>query len=302
MLINRGNLDIAFNGFKTLFNDAFAGAPTAYKEIASVVPSSSAEETYGWLGQIQSFREWIGPRVVVNLSAHSYRIRNRDFENTVSVGRNDFEDDKYGIFAPAFSEMGRAAAEFPDQLVFDLLVAGFATECYDEQYFFDTDHPVRLNGPDSPPTSVSNTGGGSGSPWFLLDTSRMVKPLIFQERRALGTLVSKDRPEDDNVFSNKEYLYGSDGRCNVGFGLWQLAYGSKDTLNAANYAAARAALMGMRGDGGRPLGVRPTTLVVGPALEQAALKLLNSEFAAGGETNEWKGTAKLIVTPYIASA
>lgn len=300
MLINRANLDIAFNGFKTLFNDAFQGAPSAYREIASVVPSSSAEETYGWLGQIQTFREWVGPRVVHNLSAHTYTIRNRDYENTVSVGRNDFEDDKYGIFGPAFSEMGRAAAEFPDQLVFALLAAGFETTCYDGQYFFDTDHPVRLNGPDGEPTSVANTDGGSGTPWFVLDTSRMVKPVIFQERRPLGNLVSKDRPEDDNVFTNKEYIYGSDGRCNVGFGLWQLAWGSKQTLNATNYATARAALMGMKGDGGRTLGVRPTTLVVGPSLESAALKIVNSEFASGGETNEWRGTAKLIVTPYLS--
>lgn len=300
MLINRANLDIAFNGFKTLFNDAFQGAPSAYREIASVVPSSSAEETYGWLGQIQTFREWVGPRVVGNLSAHTYTIRNRDYENTVAVGRNDFEDDKYGIFGPAFSEMGRAAAEFPDQLVFALLAAGFTTTCYDGQYFFDTDHPVRLNGPDGDPTSVANTDGGSGTPWFLLDTSRMVKPIIFQERRPLGNLVSKDRPEDDNVFMNKEFIYGSDGRCNVGFGLWQLAWGSKQTLNATNYASARAALMRMQGDGGRTLGVRPTTLVVGPSLESAALKIVNSELASGGETNEWRGTAKLIVTPYLA--
>lgn len=302
MLINRENLDIAFNGFKTLFNDAFQGAPSAYKEIASVVPSVSAEETYGWLGQIQSFREWVGARTVHNLSAHSYRIRNKDFENTVAVGRNDFQDDKYGILAPAFSEMGRAAAEFPDKLVFDLLAAGFATECYDGQNFFDTDHPVRLNGPDADPTSVANTDGGSGSPWFLLDTSRMVKPIIFQERSPLNNLVRKDDPKDDNVFLNKTYLYGTDGRCNVGYGLWQLAWGSKQTLNATNYATARAALMGMRGDGGRPLGVRPTTLVVGPDLESPALKIVNSEYASGGETNEWKGTAKLIVTPYLAAA
>jgi len=197
--------------------------------------------------------------------------------------------------------MGRAAAEFPDQLVFDLLAAGFTTECYDGQNFFDTDHPVRPD-PSADPISVANTDGGSGTPWFLFDTSRMVKPLIFQERRPLGSLVSKDRPEDDNVFSNKQYIYGSDGRCNVGFGLWQLAWGSKQTLNATNYATARAAMMNMRGDGGRPLGVRPTTLVVGPSLESAALKIVNSEFASGGETNEWKGTAKLIVTPYLAAA
>lgn len=55
----------------------------------------------------------------------------------------------------------------------------------------------------------------------------------------------KDNPPDENVFYKREYIYGSDGRCNVGFGLWQLAYASKQPLTAENYEAARAAMMGM---------------------------------------------------------
>ncbi len=262
-----------------------------------VVPSSAREEKYGWLGQFAPLREWIGPRVVNNLSLHDYSLKNRVFETTVAVARDDFEDDQLGTYAPMFGELGRSAAEHPDRLVFDLLKAGFSQTCYDGQYFFDTDHPV--TGADGVVQSVANTDGGGGTPWFLLDTSRAVKPMIYQERRAFR-LIRKDREEDDNVFMNRELIYGVDGRCNVGFGLWQLAWGSKQTLNAENYAEARSALMGFRGDTGRPLGVRPTMLVVPPSLESAGRKLLNSELASGGESNEWKGTAALIVTPWLA--
>ena len=82
--------------------------------------------------------------------------------------------------------------------------------------------------------------------------------------------------------------------------MWQLAFGSKAALTPANYAAARAAMMGFKADGGRILGVTPTVLVVPPALEEAALNLLNTETKDGGGTNPWKGTAELIVTPYLA--
>ena len=51
---------------------------------------------------------------------------------------------------------------------------------------------------------------------------------------------------------NDEFLYGVRARVNAGFGLWQLGFGSKDALNEANYAAARAAMMGFKSDGGRP--------------------------------------------------
>jgi len=75
------------------------------------------------------------------------------------------------------------------------------------------------------------------------------------------------RPDNEHVFKNDEYLYGVRARVNAGYGLWQLAFGSKADLTAANYAAARAAMMDFRADGERVLGVRPTTLVVPPSLE-----------------------------------
>ncbi len=40
--------------------------------------------------------------------------------------------------------------------------------------------------------------------------------------------------------------------------------------------------------------------MVPPALESAALYLLNTEIKNGGGSNRWKGTCELIVTPYIA--
>lgn len=68
--------------------------------------------------------------------------------------------------------------------------------------------------------------------WFLLCTKRPVKPFIFQNRRK-PQLVAKDRPNDDNVFWEKEFVYGVDARCNAGYGLWQLAYGSDGTTEGA---------------------------------------------------------------------
>jgi phage major head subunit gpT-like protein len=47
-------------------------------------------------------------------------------------------------------------------------------------------------------------------------------------------------------------------------------------------------MMGFQCDGGRLLGIAPSVLVVPPALEDAARRLLNSEFGAGGSSNPWK--------------
>src|SRR5690606_29970273 len=112
---------------------------------------------------------------------------------------------------------------------------------------------------------------------------------------------AKDNPTDERVFDQKEFRYGVDMRCNAGYGLWQLAYASKQTLNAANYAAARAAMMAMTGDGGRPLRIRPTLLVVPPSLESAALAVLKAERDAAGATNVYQNTAQWHVEQLLAA-
>lgn len=298
MLVNVANLRTLYTGYSAAFAGgvAAAGAPL-YTRVATVVPSATRSNEYGWLGQMPRIREWIGDRVVQNLDTKGYTIKNRSFESTIAVSRDDIEDDNIGIYTPMFTEFGRSSATFPDELTWGLFSAGFNTPCFDGQYFFDTDHPV-LDA-DGNPYSVSNFGGGSGIPWFLVDDSRAIKPIIFQNRRPFE-LTRMDALTDEVVFNSKQFRYGTDGRCNVGFGFWQLAHGSRQPLNAASYEAARVQLASQKADYGRPLGVQGRLLIVPPALEGAARKLLNSEYAAGGETNQWKGTAELLVVPWLA--
>ncbi|MEH3147265.1 MAG: Mu-like prophage major head subunit gpT family protein [Methylobacterium frigidaeris] len=298
MIINEQSLRSLNTGFGAAFKKGFDGAQSHYREVAMVVGSATRENTYGWLGQFPKIREWVGDRVVNNLAAHGYTIVNRSFENTVAVPRTSIEDDQFGVYSPIMEEIGRGVAEFPDEMIFGLLRNGFTTPCYDGQYFFDIDHPVYDPATDTV-VSAANTDGGSGSPWFLLDTSRPMKPLIYQERRPY-TFTSFTAETDERVFWKDQYTYGTQGRSNVGFGFWQLAWGSKQTLDASHYEAARVGLQTLKGDFGRALGVRPTVLVVPPTLEGVAMKILNSEYGPGGETNPWKGTAKLIVSHWLS--
>ena len=66
---------------------------------------------------------------------------------------------------------------------------------------------------------------GHDTSWYLLCTSRPIKPLIWQQRKA-AKFVSKTAETDDNVFMSKKFIYGVDSRGNAGFGVWQMAYGS----------------------------------------------------------------------------
>lgn len=291
MIVNSVALQSIFKGFKTLFNEAFAGTKPTYEKVATVVPSSTKSEEYGWLGAFPRLRKWVGDRVINSLAAHGYTIKNESWEATVEVNREDIEDDAYGVYTPMIKELGRSAATHPDEIVFGLLGKGFTETCYDGQYFFDTDHkdedgPVQSNKGTKvlsaasysaaraqmmslldakstplgimpnllavPPqleeaarkilyaeqiegttNTLKNTAellvapwlAANPTAWFLFDTSRAIKPLIFQQRKK-PEFVSMDASNDQNVFMKKQYIYGVDCRDNAGFGLWQLAYGS----------------------------------------------------------------------------
>jgi phage major head subunit gpT-like protein len=296
--ITNNSLNGLYTAFNTIFNQALEGVQPTWNRVAMEVPSTTRENDYRWMKKLPQVREWLGDRVVANLEAEGYKILNKDWEHTIGVDRNDIEDDQFGIYNPLFAEQGRAVGEHPDTLIWGLLAAGFTTACYDGQNFFDTDHPV-LDA-DGVEQSVSNMTAGAATPWFLLDTSRAIRPLILQMRKR-PQFVRKDRPDDDNVFHRKEFLYGVDGRWNAGYGLWQLAHGSKADLTVANFMAARAAMQGMKGDYDRPLRVRPTLLVVPPPLEQKALEVLKAERDAAGATNIAMGLSELHVEQLLAA-
>ncbi len=292
MIINQANLSGIYRSFSTIFNQAFAGAPSMWPLVAMEAPSSGKSVDYKWLGDFPMMKEWINERAVKDLSAFHYEIINKNYESTVEVDRNDIQDDQIGVYTPMFQGLGQAAKQHPDILVFALLKAGFSTLCYDGQYFFDDDHSVAG-------ASVSNDGGGSGSGWYLLDLSKPIKPIILQIRQR-PELVAQDNPNDENVFMRRKYRYGVDDRKNVGFGLWQLAYGSQQTLDATAYATARAAMMAYKNDEGVPLGVTPTHLVVAPTNESAGRSIVETQFNAAGASNPWFNTAKLVVVPWLA--
>lgn len=291
MIINTAGIAAIFRGLNTSFRKGFTAAPSHRKDVATVVPSATREETYAWLGEFPDLREWIGDRIIRNLAAHSYTLANRKFESTIPVKRDDIKDDRYGVFAPLSEEMGRAAATHPDSMVFSLLGAGLATACYDGRPFFDVSHPVKDT--DGSETMASNVQAGTGTPWFLLDCSRPIRPFLFQERRPYQ-LTTLDKETDANVFMREEYICGVTARVNAGFGPWQFAHASRADPTADNHEAARAAMMSLKADGGSPPGIRPDTLVVPPSLEGAAMRLLNNGMRVvtiGDDnlavTNEW---------------
>ena len=266
------------------------------------VPSTGASNNYKWLSNWPKLRKWVGDKVVKSLAAFKYTIENDDFEATVEVDRNDIDDDNLGIYKPQAEMAGQSSKEWADDLIYDVVNAAFTAECYDGQYFFDTDHPVGdgkggsssvsnkltavlsnatlaaaqasfgaakimmggfkddegrslncrqtklLVGPgledmanmlmnndklaDNTPNPYKNqakvvvdTRITSATFWAILDTSKPIRPFIFQPRKK-PVFVKQTDPESDGVFNRKKFKFGAEARGAAGYGLWQLAVGS----------------------------------------------------------------------------
>lgn len=300
MHINHANLSSLFVAFSAAFQGGLnSAAAPEYGQVATTVPSTTKANEYGWMGSIPRMREWLGDRVVHGIKSHGYTIRNKSFELTVGVDRDDIEDDNLGIYTPLMASLGESAATHPDELVFGLLGNGHQELCYDGQYFFDTDHPVLDETGQEVTQSNLDDNSGSGTRWYLLDCSRTLKPLIYQTRKE-PKFVAKTAETDDNVFHAKEYIYGVDARRNVGFGLWQQAYCSRKDLDATNLQAAISALEGRKGDHGKPLGMKATHLVVPASLKWKAIELLTPQRNAAGADNVMKDVVQLIVPSWLS--
>jgi phage major head subunit gpT-like protein len=57
---------------------------------------------------------------------------------------------------------------------------------------------------------------GSPTTWFLCDTTRSIKPFIFQQRQAVN-FVQRFNEQDPHVFDFHEYIMGNDARGAVGW-------------------------------------------------------------------------------------
>lgn len=65
--------------------------------------------------------------------------------------------------------------------------------------------------------------------WFLLDTKRPIKGLILQQRSDVPVdfQALEANSGSESAFMRDRYFYGVRARYNVGYGLWQAAYGAQ---------------------------------------------------------------------------
>ena len=116
-------------------------------------PSTTLKEIYFWLLETAAIRDEDGAQKFFDgMAALSQTITNKDSGAGLKLTRNEIEDNMMASGQPALdyaaawaSEIGGAAAYWPQKKLFELIAAGEGTTlgtAYDGKPFFATDHPV----------------------------------------------------------------------------------------------------------------------------------------------------------------
>ncbi|MTG04125.1 Mu-like prophage major head subunit gpT family protein [Klebsiella pneumoniae] len=99
-MVDSVNIDGIVADAQVAFNVKFEQGTKAYQpshvQLANEVPSSSGSNAYGFLEEFPEIKEWLADRQLKELSTQDYILKNKTFESSISIKREDFEDNDYG--------------------------------------------------------------------------------------------------------------------------------------------------------------------------------------------------------------
>ena len=123
--------------YKTLEQDPGAAWINA---VSMLFTSDQDSEEYKWLGQSPAMREWVGGRNAKGFRENGVEIKNKHYEATLEVLLKDLRRDKTSQVMTRVRELAQRTNAHWASLLSTLIMNGTSTDCYDGQYFFDTDH------------------------------------------------------------------------------------------------------------------------------------------------------------------
>jgi len=140
-------------GLKALFMKAYGDlyAQAGWRDLVTFVKSTDDTEVYPWLGDLPEVREWLGERQARDLAGGDFSIKNKKYESTIGVLRDDIDDDKMDGVRLRIQSMAAKMAAYPEKMVMAFLLGALSSAaapylCHDGQGFFDTDHPAPEGG------------------------------------------------------------------------------------------------------------------------------------------------------------
>jgi len=122
MLITPANLSFFFTDLETRYWTAYRVAEAWIDKIATPYPVGTEQWVSGWIGMLDTYREWLGPRKTHQPAPQTYLVPIKNWELTEEIDEFKLADDQMGLYAPTAAFMGMQAKKLWDYKGRDLLL------------------------------------------------------------------------------------------------------------------------------------------------------------------------------------
>ncbi len=148
MLITPANLQFFFTDvMEPRFWTAYKVTEEWSSRVATPYSVGTEQWVSGWIGMLDVYREWLGPRKTRQPAPQTYLVPIKDWELTEEIDEFKLSDDKFGIYMPTVAFMGMQAKKVYDYKFRDLFqnVAPFTgvwQNSTDGLTHWNTAHPI----------------------------------------------------------------------------------------------------------------------------------------------------------------
>jgi phage major head subunit gpT-like protein len=191
--------------------------PAPWQKITEVLSSEARIEHFNWMNPTPAISLYTGSRDYGQIGSLIYSTENREFASGFKVLLRDVEDDKTGGYQVKPKELSAKARNFPGLWSIMHLANGESLPCFDGTSYFANSHTIG-EGDNLLPT-VTATGNSDGRTYKLaaLYTGDVVKPLMWQDRKAPKFMTNAGTPQSSE---EKEIRYWLDMEGQSLFGYW----------------------------------------------------------------------------------
>lgn len=192
--------------------------PAAYDAFVTNMPSKVRVETHTYMSNLPRLREFKGHNPESRIVSTPYTVENKEYRiGPVTVRKTDLDDDQVGGYLKTINGMPKRGQGDIGFRILDKLADGTSDLCFDGTAFFADSHTV---GSGDNLMTVDNSGNDGVTHYIiaLVLTNPSIKPVIFQDRESLSSLMTDaDTPQ---AALAKEYKYWCDCRFGLAYGFW----------------------------------------------------------------------------------
>lgn len=176
-----------YKNVNAMFWDAFnaddpeGALANAWMDIADEYRSGTSSEVYPFMEPPDGMKEWLGARPTTSIVDRVFSVDNKKFAQGVKIKLDDARDQRLGIYRDPIANLAAQARLLWNELLAAALEAGKSTTwAPDGQLFFDSDHPISIDGQvaGTYQNNYDNTATG-GSAAFALTYANLLQLLRY---------------------------------------------------------------------------------------------------------------------------